>query len=112
MAERTLGGGSYAAIVTHDDRIIDHLIVYTACHGVGSDRFGFQLLSAIRSAYQWESTRREFWGRLAPPFKPDRSLDLIPHAALGRATCERPPPPRYAAALRGDITGSFPPPGA
>lgn len=84
LAERMLVGEGFTAIATHDDRIIEHLIGFAARRGVGTDRFEFQMLYGIRSAFQRELAGRGFRVRVATPFGPDWYFYLM------RRLAERP----------------------
>ena len=44
--------GTYPAIATHDERIIDEALRYTREQGIGPDRFEFQMLYGIRRDLQ------------------------------------------------------------
>ncbi len=50
--ERLLADGVYPAIATHDDRICDRAIAYAREHGIGPDRFEFQMLYGVRRDLQ------------------------------------------------------------
>jgi proline dehydrogenase len=84
LAERMLLAGGYTAIATHDDRIVDHLIGFVRRHGIGHDRFEFQMLYGIREGYQRELAGRGFTVRVATPFGPDWYFYLM------RRLAERP----------------------
>jgi len=58
--ERLLEAGTYPAIATHDDRIIDHAIAFAREHGIGPERFEFQMLYGVRRDLQ-ERLRRDGW---------------------------------------------------
>jgi len=84
LAERMLLAGGYTAIATHDDRNIDRLIGFAARHGIGHERFEFQMLYGIREGYQRELAGRGFTVRVATPFGPDWYFYLM------RRLAERP----------------------
>ncbi|HET9016300.1 MAG TPA: proline dehydrogenase family protein [Thermomicrobiaceae bacterium] len=85
LAERMLtGGNAFTAIATHDERIIDHVIDFTARHGIGSDRVEFQMLYGVRAQYQQELVRRGFRVLVATPFGPEWYFYLM------RRLAERP----------------------
>src|SRR5256885_6385235 len=48
LLERMLTGPGYTAIATHDESLIDHAIRFADAHGVGRDRFEFQMLYGVR----------------------------------------------------------------
>jgi proline dehydrogenase len=71
LAERMLLGGGFTAIATHDERIIEHVIAFTERHGIGRDRFEFQMLYGIRSQLQRRLAARGYRVLVATPFGPD-----------------------------------------
>ena len=84
QAERLLGEGSYPAIATHDEALIRHVIEYARAHGIGADRFEFQMLYGIRRDLQ-EKLRAEGWNiRVYVPF----GTEWYPY--LMRRLAERP----------------------
>lgn len=70
LAERSLQGGGYTALATHDERIIDHLIAFTGDHNIGTDRFEFQMLYGIRPNLQVDLAGRGYPVLVATPFGP------------------------------------------
>ena len=52
VTERLLADGRYPAIATHDDRMVDHAVAYARAHGIGPERFEFQMLYGIRRDLQ------------------------------------------------------------
>jgi proline dehydrogenase len=52
VMKRLLDAGTYPAIATHDDRIADQAIAYAREHGIGPDRFEFQMLFGVRRDLQ------------------------------------------------------------
>jgi proline dehydrogenase len=52
VTERLLADGRYPAIATHDDKMVDHAIAYAREHGIGPERFEFQMLYGIRRDLQ------------------------------------------------------------
>jgi proline dehydrogenase len=60
LLERLLADGSYPAIATHDDRMVDHAIAFAREHAIGPDRFEFQMLYGVRRDLQ-ERLLREGW---------------------------------------------------
>jgi len=60
LLERLLVDGTYPAIATHDDRMVDHAIAFAGEHGISSDRFEFQMLYGVRRDLQ-ERLLREGW---------------------------------------------------
>jgi proline dehydrogenase len=47
-----LSDGVLPAIATHDDRMVDHAIAYAQRHGIGPERFEFQMLFGVRRDLQ------------------------------------------------------------
>ena len=60
LLERLLADGSYPAIATHDDRMVDHAIAFAGEHGIAPDRFEFQMLYGVRRDLQ-ERLLRDGW---------------------------------------------------
>ena len=58
----------FTAIATHDHRIIEHAIAFVERHGIGSERFEFQMLYGVRPKLQAELIARGHKVRLAIPF--------------------------------------------
>jgi proline dehydrogenase len=67
-AEALLGRGTYPAIATHDARIIDAVRAFARDHGIGKDRFEFQLLYGVRPDLQRELARDGYNVRVYVPF--------------------------------------------
>jgi proline dehydrogenase len=84
LIERNLQDGSYTAVATHDERIIEHVIDYTARNGIGRERFQFQMLYGIRPQLQKQLLERGFSVLIATPFGPDWYFYLM------RRLAERP----------------------
>ena len=70
LAERMLLDGAFTAIATHDERIIDHVVEFTERHGIGTDRFEFQMLFGVRPQYQVELARAGHRVLVATPYGP------------------------------------------
>ncbi len=68
LVERALTGGAYAAVATHDERLIDAVIAFADEHGIGRDRFELQMLYGVRPAYQLALARRGFKVLVATPY--------------------------------------------
>jgi proline dehydrogenase len=51
-AEALLEHGTYPAIATHDERLIDAVKTYAADHAIAPDRYEFQLLYGVKPALQ------------------------------------------------------------
>ncbi len=66
--ERLLERGRYPGLATHDERIITHAKDYARRHGIGAERFEFQMLYGVRRDLQL-GLRREGWNvRVYVPF--------------------------------------------
>lgn len=68
MAEALLSRGAYPGIATHDPRIIDAVKTYANAHGIGKDRFEFQLLYGVRPELQRDLVRDGYNVRVYVPF--------------------------------------------
>jgi proline dehydrogenase len=84
LAERMLTAGGFTAVATHDERIIDHIISFTDRHGIGPDRFEFQMLYGVRPQYQVDLARAGHRVLIATPYGPHWYLYLM------RRLAERP----------------------
>ncbi len=68
MIEMSLLRNPFTAIATHDHRVIDHALTFVKRHGIGADRFEFQMLYGVRPKLQAELLNRGHKVRLAIPF--------------------------------------------
>lgn len=68
MAERLLDVGSYAAIATHDERLIAHAVDYAARRRLGRERFEFQMLYGVRRDLQERLRGEGYAVRVYIPF--------------------------------------------
>ncbi|MGH2561556.1 MAG: proline dehydrogenase family protein [Thermomicrobiales bacterium] len=84
LAERMLTEADFTAVATHDERIIQHVIAFTERHGVGRDRFEFQMLYGIRPQLQRNLASRGFRVLVATPYGPEWYFYLM------RRLAERP----------------------
>jgi proline dehydrogenase len=71
LLDRMLAGGGYTAIATHDERLIDHAIGFSDAHGIGRDRFEFQMLYGVRTQLQLDLVRRGYKVLVATPYGPE-----------------------------------------
>jgi proline dehydrogenase len=71
LVETALAGGAYAAIATHDERLIERLIAFAEREGIGRDRFELQMLYGVRPGLQLELVRRGFKVLVATPYGPE-----------------------------------------
>ena len=71
LVERSLGGGGYTAIATHDGRMIDHALRVAEREGVGRDRFEVQMLYGIRPQLQLDVAARGYKVLVATSYGPE-----------------------------------------
>lgn len=71
LLRKSLAGPGYTAVATHDDRVIDHVINYTAKHGIGTERFEFQMLYGVRQKLQEELLLSGYPVLIATPYGPE-----------------------------------------
>jgi proline dehydrogenase len=71
LAERSLTGGGYTAIATHDERMIDHALAFAERQGIGRDRFELQMLYGVRPQLQLDLAARGYKVLVATPFGPE-----------------------------------------
>jgi proline dehydrogenase len=69
--EVLLQNDCYVGIATHDDRIINHFKEYTEKHGIGRDKFEFQMLYGIRTQYQQQLLDEGYKVLIATPHGPE-----------------------------------------
>ncbi len=68
LAEALLSRGVYPGIATHDERLMVAVKAYAAQHGIGPDRFEFQMLYGVRPDLQRELVREGYRVRIYVPF--------------------------------------------
>jgi proline dehydrogenase len=68
MAEALLQRGTYPGVATHDPRIVDAVKIYAREHGIGKDRFEFQMLYGVRPELQRALAREGYNVRVYIPF--------------------------------------------
>ena len=71
LVERSLTGGGYTAIATHDERMIEHALAFAERKGVGRDRFELQMLYGVRPQLQLALAARGYKVLVATPFGPE-----------------------------------------
>jgi proline dehydrogenase len=71
VLEQLLTGPGYTAVATHDSTLIQHAIRFAADHGIGKDRFEFQMLYGVRPQLQLDLVRRGYKVLVATPFGPE-----------------------------------------
>jgi proline dehydrogenase len=68
LADRLLRDGTYPAIATHDERLIDHVCRTAEAAGIAQDRFEFQMLYGIRRDLHAALRRQGYRVRVYVPF--------------------------------------------
>ena len=68
LMRRLLDAGTYPAIATHDEALIDDTCAYAAQRGIAPDRFEFQMLYGIRRDLQASLVERGYRMRVYVPF--------------------------------------------
>ncbi len=68
LARRLLTEGTFPAIATHDENILDEVKRFTAERGIASNAFEFQMLYGIRRDLQLRLTREGYGMRIYVPF--------------------------------------------
>ena len=68
LARRLLTEGTYPAIATHDEEILDDVKRFTSEHGIASKAYEFQMLYGIRRDLQLALTRQSYGMRVYVPF--------------------------------------------
>jgi proline dehydrogenase len=68
LMEMMLRSGHYHAIATHDPRMIASTQAFARAHGIGVDRFEFQMLYGIRRQLQRELLRQGYRVRVYVPY--------------------------------------------
>ena len=66
--EYLLQHGTFPALATHDESIIEAAKAFTTEHGIGKDRFEFQMLYGVRRDLQAALTREGYGVRVYVPF--------------------------------------------
>jgi proline dehydrogenase len=68
LMQMLLSEGTYPGIATHDERMIEATRNYAAKHGIGADRFEFQMLYGIRRDLQEQIVREGYRMRVYVPY--------------------------------------------
>jgi len=71
LVDASLSGEGYTAIATHDETMIDHAIAFASEHGIGRDRFEFQMLYGVRPKLQLALAQRGYKVLVATPYGPE-----------------------------------------
>jgi len=65
---RLLVDGNYPALATHDDALIRKAIAFARAHGIGQERFEFQMLYGVRRDLQARLVKAGYTVRVYVPF--------------------------------------------
>ncbi len=68
LLERLLVDGTFPGLATHDERLIGRAIAFAREHGIGPDRFEFQMLYGVRRDLQERLVRAGFGVRVYVPY--------------------------------------------
>ena len=71
LVERSLTGGGYTAIATHDERMIEHALAFVEREGIGRDRFELQMLYGVRPQLQLDLAARGYKVLVAAAYGPE-----------------------------------------
>jgi proline dehydrogenase len=71
LVERSLTGGGYTAIATHDERMIEHALAFAEREGIGRDRFELQMLYGVRPQLQLDLAARGYKVLVAAAYGPE-----------------------------------------
>jgi proline dehydrogenase len=71
LVERSLTGGGYTAIATHDERLIEHALAFVEREGIGRDRFELQMLYGVRPQLQIDLAARGYKVLVAAAYGPE-----------------------------------------
>jgi proline dehydrogenase len=71
LVEQALRGGAFAAVATHDERIIRHVLAFARREGIARDRFQIQMLYGVRPALQRQLAAKGYDVLVATPFGPE-----------------------------------------
>jgi proline dehydrogenase len=82
--ERLLSEGNYPGIATHDEKIINHALQYSAANKISADRFEFQMLYGVRRDLQKKLVEQGYNVRAYVPY----GVEWYPY--LMRRMAERP----------------------
>jgi proline dehydrogenase len=68
LMERLLQDGNYPGVATHDEAILEHARRFVERHGIGRERFEFQMLYGVRRDLQARLRQQGFNMRVYIPF--------------------------------------------
>jgi proline dehydrogenase len=71
LVERSLVGGGYTAIATHDERMIEHALAFAERQRIGRDRFELQMLYGVRPQLQLDLAARGYKVLVAAAYGPE-----------------------------------------
>lgn len=68
LTQMLLSEGTYPAIATHDERMVDATVAFHQKEGIGKERFEFQMLHGVRRDLQQQLVKDGFNVRVYVPF--------------------------------------------
>jgi proline dehydrogenase len=71
LVETALEGGAYAAVATHDERLIERVLAFARAASIPADRFELQMLYGVRPRLQLDLVRRGYKVLVATPYGPE-----------------------------------------
>jgi proline dehydrogenase len=71
LIERSLEGGGFTAVATHDEALIAHTIAYAEDNDIPRTRFQFQMLYGVRGKLQLDLVQQGYDVLVATPYGPD-----------------------------------------
>jgi proline dehydrogenase len=71
LVRRSLAGGGYTAIATHDEQAIEDALAFAERKGIGRDRFELQMLYGVRPQLQLDLAARGYKVLVATPYGPE-----------------------------------------
>lgn len=71
LLEASLRADGFTAVATHDEKLIEHAIVFAREHGISNERFQFQMLYGVRPRLQLDLVGRGFDVLVATPYGPE-----------------------------------------
>ena len=68
LMKRMASSGVFCGMATHDERLVDAMCSYARAHGIGNDRFEFQMLYGVRRGLQRRLVAAGYGVRVYIPF--------------------------------------------
>lgn len=68
LMQMLLSQGTYPAIATHDERMIEQTVIFASTEGISTDRFEFQMLHGVRRDLQRQLVANGYRVRAYVPF--------------------------------------------